>query len=104
MTFVYIIYLDAVTSSCQLRECFYNNRSLINTAANSTNQLIYHRSENFINGPINTENEIIHHKLKDEVKLEDTENYFYETDAYLDEAAILSVVFTFLFIFFNIIT
>ncbi len=39
------LYTYAVTSSCQLRECFYNNRSLINTSSNSTNQLVYHRSE-----------------------------------------------------------
>jgi hypothetical protein len=42
------LYTYAVTSSCQLRECFYNNRSLINTSSNSTNQLVYHRNETLL--------------------------------------------------------
>ena len=41
------LYTYAVTSSCQLRESFYNNRSLINTSSNSTNHLIYNRSDSF---------------------------------------------------------
>ena len=45
------LYTYAVTSSCQLRESFYNNRSLINTSTNCTNQLIYNRSDSFYGAP-----------------------------------------------------
>ena len=49
------LYTYAVTSSCQLRESFYNNRSLINTSSNCTNQIIYNRSDSFLNSSSSNE-------------------------------------------------
>ena len=59
------LYTYAVTSSCQLRESFYNNRSLINTSSNCTNQIIYNRSDSFLNSSSSNE----------ELNLTDNTNY-----------------------------